>query len=110
MTQDEKERLMMTGDMSKSSTAKRLLAARIAAGYESREAAAGAVGVNVKTLGSQETGLVMPSVKVMRHYYRVHSIDFNYFIYGRDGFCKLFNFYIGVITELYLYKNDDMET
>lgn len=82
MNREENEKAAMFGDMSSLATGNRLRAARYAAGYKSRSDAAYDIGINAKTLGSQETGKTLPSSTVLRHYFLVHKIDMNFLMFG----------------------------
>lgn len=76
----ETEQLFRTGDSSPEAIRKRLIAARECAGLKQQELAK-AVGIGKTTYNSQEVKGA-PAIKVVRHLYKAHRIDFNYIYHG----------------------------
>ncbi|MCU0909818.1 MAG: helix-turn-helix domain-containing protein [Rhodobacteraceae bacterium] len=78
---DARHHLARTGDISLKACAIRLSAARIVAGASQKDIAA-AVGIRKTAYSNMEVGRSFPSRDVMRWFYRLHRIDFNFLIHG----------------------------
>ena len=77
----EREELTHLGDIGLKACAIRLHTARLMTGMKQADLAI-AAGVKKTTYNNMETGVSYPSRKVMRYYFRVHNIDFNFLMHG----------------------------
>ncbi|MGB0661303.1 MAG: helix-turn-helix domain-containing protein [Mangrovicoccus sp.] len=80
MSIEYKERLARTGDVNPEAISVRVSAARKAAGLQQNKLAA-ELGMKATTLNSQEKRGA-PSIQLMRYFYRMHRIDFNFLLHG----------------------------
>jgi ribosome-binding protein aMBF1 (putative translation factor) len=76
-----KERLAHTGDMGKAASAIRLRGARHCVGLSQIDLAK-QVAIKKTTYNNMEQALAFPSRDVMRWFYRLHRIDFNFLMNG----------------------------
>jgi transcriptional regulator with XRE-family HTH domain len=81
MEADRRDRLAHTGDTGLEAVAIRLRAARDLAGAQQAEIAT-EIGTKKGTISNAENGLNYPSVALMRYYYRMHRLDFNFLMNG----------------------------
>lgn len=78
----DRDSAAMRGDIGKKACAIRLLAARLAAGYDQQQKLARAIDIRPTAYNNMEKGLSFPTREVMRFFYRAHRIDFNFLMHG----------------------------
>lgn len=81
MEPDRRDRLARTGDTGLEAVAIRLRAARKFAGLEQKDVER-ETGVKKTSISNAENGLNYPGVPLMRYYYRMHRLDFNFVMNG----------------------------
>lgn len=83
MTIDEKERLALLGDASKTATGIRVRAARISTGMGSDAIAKHmGEGMTKQKIRNAEAGANYPGVELMRYLWRQHRIDMTFILHG----------------------------